>query len=235
MARRDQGDLHELVGAYALDALDADEAREFEAHLDECPRCRAELRDHRDTASYLAHAGAPAPDGVWERIAEQLDETPPDMARVLPMMRRRAVRWVWVAAAAAIVGLVAGAVVQDQVSGDASPSLSALAASARRQTGARLATLRDGDVAVAHAVVTPDGRGYVTGVTLPPLDAAHTYQLWGLPPSGDPISLGVLGRQPHLSSFTADVAVTRIAISVERAGGATAPTSSPIAGTLHGA
>ena len=34
--------LHDLTAAYALDALDSDEAREYEAHLARCEQCRAE-------------------------------------------------------------------------------------------------------------------------------------------------------------------------------------------------
>jgi anti-sigma factor RsiW len=37
-----EADLHDLTAAYALDALDPDEAREYEAHLARCERCRAE-------------------------------------------------------------------------------------------------------------------------------------------------------------------------------------------------
>ena len=35
--------LHDLTAAYALDALDPDEARAYEEHLAHCERCRSEL------------------------------------------------------------------------------------------------------------------------------------------------------------------------------------------------
>ena len=35
--------LHDLTAAYALDALDPEDAREYEAHLARCERCRGEL------------------------------------------------------------------------------------------------------------------------------------------------------------------------------------------------
>jgi len=236
MAQPDQTDLHELVGAYALDALDADEAREFEAHLDDCPRCRAELRDHRDTATYLAHVGAPAPDGVWERIASQLDETPPDMARVLPMLRPRAAqRWVWAAAAAAVIGLAAGALAQHQVAGSNTPSLQALAARAVRAPGAQRARLITADGSVAgDAVVTADGQGYLQHLALRTLDGEHAYQLWGVTALGQPVSLGILGGHPTTASFSARLAIAKLAITVEQAQGAAAPTVSPVvSGALH--
>jgi anti-sigma factor RsiW len=70
-------EIQELLGAFALDAVDADEAATIEAHLATCPRCRDEVRDHREVASLLAYAGTRAPAGLWERLAASLDEAPP--------------------------------------------------------------------------------------------------------------------------------------------------------------
>ena len=39
---------HEQAAAYALDALDPDERRAFEAHLDGCARCREEVASFGD-------------------------------------------------------------------------------------------------------------------------------------------------------------------------------------------
>lgn len=64
----------ELLGAYALDAVDRDEADAIEAHLPGCPRCADELAGHREAAAMLAHVGAPAPEGVWDKISARLDE-----------------------------------------------------------------------------------------------------------------------------------------------------------------
>ena len=72
-ARRDgmEADaFNELTAAYALDALDDDEARAYEAHLARCERCRDELAALSETASALAYAReAPAPPpALRERI-----------------------------------------------------------------------------------------------------------------------------------------------------------------------
>jgi hypothetical protein len=72
-------EIEELLGAYALDAVDADERRIVEAHLAECPKCRAELAGHLEVASWMAGGGAPAPAGVWERISSSLDGPVPEM------------------------------------------------------------------------------------------------------------------------------------------------------------
>lgn len=71
---RDHRDLQELLGVYALDAVDPDEAAELEDHLRTCPQCRAELAEHRAVASLLANTGGPAPGPLWDRIAGALDD-----------------------------------------------------------------------------------------------------------------------------------------------------------------
>src|SRR6478609_2271004 len=70
-------EIQELLGAFALDAVDGDEAEAIELHLRECPRCRAEVTEQREVAALLAHTGATAPEGVWVRILEELEPVPP--------------------------------------------------------------------------------------------------------------------------------------------------------------
>jgi anti-sigma factor RsiW len=75
-------EIEELLGAYALDAVDPDEARAVEEHLASCPRCRAEVAAHREVAAMLGNAGGEAPEGLWERIAGGLDA---DVAELPPL------------------------------------------------------------------------------------------------------------------------------------------------------
>lgn len=75
-------DYEELLGVYALDAVERPEADAIELHLGECPRCRDEVAHHRETAALLGHAGVSAPEGVWDRIAGELREPPPALALV---------------------------------------------------------------------------------------------------------------------------------------------------------
>lgn len=49
-----------MLAAHALGALDPDEARRVEEHLEACAECRAELEVWRDTTSALAYTVAPA-------------------------------------------------------------------------------------------------------------------------------------------------------------------------------
>jgi len=88
MARLTHAALAELLGAYALDAVDAEEAEAIEAHLTVCPRCRDEVRDHREVASLLAYTGEVAPPGLWDKLVAALDDpAPPVDAPLLAPIR----------------------------------------------------------------------------------------------------------------------------------------------------
>ena len=121
-------ELEALLGAYALDAVDDDERREVEAYLAVDPRARAEVETHREVATLMAFGGAPAPEGLWDRIADSLEDRAPqpgpELARVLPVRRRRwsTAALIGVAAAAA----VAAAAITVAVVRDPSPPPSAL-------------------------------------------------------------------------------------------------------------
>ena len=71
-------DASELLGAYALDAVEPDEAAAIEAHLETCPRCRAELVSHREVVGLLAYAGQEAPEGLWDRVVSRINDADGD-------------------------------------------------------------------------------------------------------------------------------------------------------------
>ncbi|MCA1736944.1 MAG: zf-HC2 domain-containing protein, partial [Actinobacteria bacterium] len=51
---------HDLVAAYALNALDELEGRRFERHLDECDSCRRELVELLEATTFLADLSSEA-------------------------------------------------------------------------------------------------------------------------------------------------------------------------------
>ena len=231
-------EIEELLGAYALDAVDDDEHDAVDRHLAECPRCRAEVTEHREVAALLANAGLPAPDGLWDRLAGVLEAPPPQLALapVTPFRpRRRAVlRWAGAAIAAAVIAVLGvTAVDQNRRLDNTQAALrqigllrAALAAST--STGARRAALASPDGRVqASAVLLRDGTGFLVQDDLAPLPADRTYQLWGII-GGDKISLGVLGRRPGVVAFRAAGDVAGFAVTAERVGGAVAPTTPPV-------
>jgi anti-sigma factor RsiW len=236
-------EIEELIGAYALDAVDDDEREAVERHLAVCPRCRAELADHLEVAAMLAYEGAPAPDDVWERIESSLEEEPPELrlpvsegVPVVSLDERRSRRQRRVLAAvagvAAAVALILGIVVVRDQADQPSRDLAELAQDALAAPGSTQAVLRPpggqpGPEAVA--VVTSEGRGFVRAVDLPELPADRTYQLWGVV-DDQAISLGVLGPNPDVAAFQVDDAdrVAAYAITDEVAGGVIASQNQPV-------
>lgn len=245
-------EIAELLGAYALHAVDPDERALIDEHLDECPKCRAELRDHEQVATLLGNTGGDAPDGLWDRIASALEETAPPMrldlpagpAAVIPLAgRRRPVGRVAVAlvvAAAAVIGIL-GVKVVDQESrigdlhealeSDAMVRAAGLALSDPNAEQAQLASL-DGSV-TASAVVLPDGSGYLLAQNMPALARGKTYQLWGQT-EGGLISLGLLGSDPNdVVAFQCTDGVAALAITEEDAPGVVQSKNPPaLAGTF---
>jgi anti-sigma factor RsiW len=54
-------DIHGLVGAYAVDAIDEQERSAFELHLAECPECQAEVASLQEAALHLSLMTETAP------------------------------------------------------------------------------------------------------------------------------------------------------------------------------
>ena len=70
-------EIQDLLGAYALDAVDRETATMIDAHLEECVKCSIEVAQHHEVAGLLANSGGPSPAGLWEGIAERLDRSTP--------------------------------------------------------------------------------------------------------------------------------------------------------------
>ena len=67
--------LQELLGVYALDALDPETAAVVEHHLDECLRCAVDVAQHHEVTGLLANSGGAPPARLWDGIAGRLDGT----------------------------------------------------------------------------------------------------------------------------------------------------------------
>jgi anti-sigma factor RsiW len=235
-------DLKELLGAYALDALEPDEAAEVERHLEGCADCRTEVAEHREVASLFSDVSIEPPAGVWEQIVRRLDEPPapsvprlptPDTkagkpGRTIPMRTAAAL-----AAAAAIViaGLSIAVIRLDQRKSGPSTSQAALqqaAHTALTTPGARRTTLRSSDGKLSiDVVILPDGKGYLVSNDLPPLPNGQTYQLWAQT-NNQLVSFGVLGGSPGVVPFRVEPPVVALAVTSEPAGGVPAPTMQPL-------
>ncbi|MGB3733489.1 MAG: anti-sigma factor [Ilumatobacter sp.] len=249
----DTYELDELLGAYALDAVDAGERDRVEDYLRINPKAAAEVQEHREVATMLAFTGMDAPADLWSKITAEIDaDAPapgPELAKVFafdppvpaadasdaatPMVdatvmsdeRRRTRRGVgtWVLGAAAAIALaIAGAVVvigaQDTTSNDPIADAFERAVDDRDSVQAELVT--EGSQASAFGVIDQDGHGYLDAAALPRLAPEQTYQLWGvLEENGDVVSLGILGRNPELETFTIEGDVSALAVTIEMAPG----------------
>jgi anti-sigma factor RsiW len=224
-------DMDDLLGAYALDALDDDERRAVEDYLAASPRAQAEVQEHREVATMLAWSGMDAPEGLWDRIAGSIegreDAPASDLGDVIPInsgrRRRRWTRtvgsWAVATAAAASIAVVAVRVSND----DDASTATGIAASAQAAFAdpsllhAQLGTDADPQLKVL-AVVDDNGIGYLNAASLPRLPDGRTYQLWGQ--VGDQlISLGLLGSAPETTVFAATGDVDLLAITEEVEGG----------------
>jgi anti-sigma-K factor RskA len=221
----------ELLAVFALDAVDSHEYDEIEAHLAECPRCRAELDAHREVAAALGNSVEPLPEGLWSSIARlviETDEAAPPMPILVPrhddevvasfrspraagpMASRGRLFWVasLVAAAAAAAAIVLGVNLVDadnhvaHLQGAIGETAHTAVLAALETPGHKVVNLKNtSGHQVAAFVVLQSGQGYLVDSRLPALSSKETYQLWAVV-DGQTISLGLLGSSPHLVTFT---------------------------------
>lgn len=235
-------ELEELLGAYALDAVDGDERDQIEAWLARSPDAREELAALRETAALLTHPAAEAPPGVWARIEEALTEPPPPLV-ISGHRRRVAVRAVaGLAAASAAAATITAVVLSDEMSRQ-DDRLEAVASSVREDgmrraamaamadPRARVLHLESSEGATATLITMPNGEGYLMGVHLPRLEPGRTYQLWAVTEqgaAGTAVSAGVLGRDLGVAGFRSPPVARGFAITAEEAPGSTSPTGTVV-------
>ena len=198
-------DLHDLTAAYALDALDGDEVEAYERHLSQCEECRAELAELNETAAALAF-GAVAPAPPARLRAAILETAAAERSNVVPLLRRRWVARSLAVAAAAAACIVVGLAVALTRSSHPSPMVS---------------------MSLSRGA---DGKATVHFTGLADVSSDKTYELWVIPKHKAPQPAGLF-RNGTSVTIHLEGAVPRgaiVAVTIERAGGVPAPTSSPI-------
>ena len=254
---RDPGateELDSLLGAYALDALDAADRTRIDGYLERDAGARAEVDELRETAASLALVPASsfdAPAELWERISGAIAQEPERDARSrtdrdgdeLAARRARRPRPSWIAPAAAAAAIIVVVVLAAQIASlhgrlDRANQLGATAMAAAFDRAAKVDGAHEVDLTaksgatLARVVLLPDGTGYLRGDHLDPLPSDRTYQLWAVTGSPDrpvTVSAGVLGSNPRAVPFRASGPVRAFAVTVERAGGVVQSAQTPIA------
>ncbi len=241
-------DVHTLSGAYALNALAAEEAAEFRRHLDECQACREEVRELQAAVGRMGAAEASAPPAhLRSRIlaaAEQTPQEPPAAPQAAygrlggsssastpagGVVGGRAPRWIsWMAAAAAVAVIAGGGVLGIRSLGNDEPALNQAVADVFEADDARTKTVETtngGELTVA--VSESEDEMAVDTRDLPDLSDQQVYQIWTV--HGDEmVSAAILSDPESGAAMGLPNGATEVALTVEPSGGSEQPTSDPI-------
>lgn len=198
-------DPHDLTAAYALDALEPEEAEAYERHLGSCEQCREQLAELSETSATLAF-GTVAPAPPPELRTSILDAAAAERSNVVPLRQRRWVtRGLAVAAAAAACVAVGLGV--------------ALSQSSKPQQRWTVSVGRDGTATLS-----------VSGLAAAP--SGKTYEAWIVPASGSPRPAGLFTGSTNAVRLRGTVPQhATVAVTVEPKGGSRAPTTQPIFST----
>jgi anti-sigma-K factor RskA len=241
-------EVRDLLGAYALGALDPEERAQVDALLLSDATARTELHELEQAAAWLGHASLRPPTSAWDAIqaevqrdltpgtsAELLPEAHPEAPTALPAptpIRSRSERRFsrLLVAAAAVLVLALGAVgvftIVDRSSD--SDSITNQYESALSNPKAQVTTLRSQDGQyTARAVVLRNHTGYLADAAMPELPSGRDYQLWSITPDG-PVSVGLMRGDPAIRKFTVAESTSALAVTNEPRGGSPAPTGTPV-------
>ncbi len=223
-------ELHTLSGAYAIDALSAEEAAAFRTHLDTCVACCEEVRELRAAAARMGASEALVPpDDLKVRVLEAADRTPQLPPKVTSIDAARSRGWMpkLLTAAAAVV-LIAGAVFGiGQLQGDDTVPLAAGVSQVFTAPDAHTAEVKTPQGVLRVATSPSKGEMAVDTRDLAPLDDKHVYQLWAIV-DGAMTSAGLVEDKDAGAHMAMPAKGTQVAITVEPAGGSEEPTTDPI-------
>ncbi len=227
-------DLHSLSAAYALNALDADERSEFEAHLASCTDCERDVADFGRVAASLAQTStATPPSQLKSAIMSQLDDVrqePPTIpseplpAPVVDLAERRRRKLSMpnlLLAAAAVVLIAVGAVVISANRGGANFDDVVAASDA-------VVTQLEGEGGTFEVAYSAElDRVALRGENVDDLEPGLRYALWAI--AGDtPIPAGLFepddGTIADVAEL-ADVSAEAWGITIEPDTGSDSPTS----------
>jgi anti-sigma factor RsiW len=237
-------DLHTLVGAFALDALDPVERDAFESHLVSCDTCQLEAAELTATAARLGSVAELQPSAAMRaRVLDAVARTPQQRPNVVPLHEHRSSRWTsrGLLAAAAVLAVVGAGVGIDQY--QENQKLESIQ-EAQAKEEALIADVLAADDKVAYGSETGDGlhlsvvasreidAAVVSLSDLPALPEGRNYQVWrfvdGKPQSAGVMDAGDISRDTATMLMDDAADAEAVAVTEEPAGGSEQPTSDPL-------
>jgi anti-sigma-K factor RskA len=246
-------ELRQLISARALDALDEDETRLVDEHVETCAECARELDELREVASTLAFSTTPVdpPPGLLDRILAQtgpgaeadVEPEPEPASRPAPAARHRRRAWPWrgmtfgfgaatavLAVAAAVLLVQLGDARDQRDHARASASRDAVALAAVAGPNARLVSVAPGGRFAGSFVHSGSGAVLIIpGLQKAP--AGKTYEAWLIDAQNHATPAGTFDASGSTTAvpISGDVGNAHVvAVTVEPNGGTQQPTSKPI-------
>jgi anti-sigma-K factor RskA len=208
----------EDAAAYALGALEPNEANAFRRHLTECAACREEVAAYEQITGALPSAGDrhEVPRTLRRRVMREVRATPkPAPARRSPAVHAPSrFPLAWGGGLAAAVAAVIVAIVLISAGGSG---------------GTRVIQASVGSAQLQIA----SGRGDLVVHRLPPLPPGRIYEMWVQRGNAAPTPTGTLFGTRANGSANVGVpgslhGVSAVMVTQERAGGSPVPTSAPV-------
>lgn len=224
-------EIHELSAAYALNALDEHDEREFEEHLRRCERCRQDLPGLQEAASALAY-GVPQvspPPGLRNQILERIREegatreeraSGEERAVILPLRRRPLPMLTGALAAVAActaIGLGIWSLTLSDSLGEKDELLSVLS-----DPGARAVPVSGTE---GRLVIASGGRAALVLTDIREAPREKTYEVWVVE-RGKPTPAGLFSGRGGRETLVLEHPVppgAKVAVTIEREGGVDAP------------
>ena len=230
-------DIHALVGAYAVDALDDIERVAFERHLAECSACQAEVSGLREVAAMIgATAAVEPPAGLRDRVLADIATVrplpPPTGRRNVGPTRGGRTRFrprALVAAAAAVIALGTGVAVVQPWGDDTSQTQVTAAERVRSAADAEEFPLTLTGGAEATVVRSRSlNEAVLVTADMPAAPSGSVYELW-LIHDDQMVSAGLMSGGDHELVLEGDPATASgFGITVEPDGGSVEPTLPPV-------
>jgi anti-sigma-K factor RskA len=225
----------DAAGGYVLHALTDEERRGYEAHLETCPECRAEVSELRVAAEALPVSPPPMvpPPALKARIMAEVEREAallasagkPDRAAAPARSKRR--RWFGggaIALGRPALGVLACALVAAGI---------AFGAFVFGGSGARTIPFQSTIQQASAELELSDDGATLTANGLPPAEAGKTYMVWVQRKDGAVQPTSAFFTPGRDGSATASMPgdmkdVKAVLVNTEPVGGSRAPTSKPV-------